>query len=430
MKRIVCTLLILLLLPWSCLGEDTLSARDVFLLLEADETGQVYALFGDAMRSVMSEADLAAVLPSLEAAVGALQQMGMEETTVSDPYVICALPLQYERQNLLFQVSWEKGRIAGMYFSILPGDAFLPASEPLPDGIVEEEITVGDPPLSGLLTLPSHFVSPLPAVVLLHGSGPSDRDESVGGVKLFRDLAWGLAQHGIAVLRYDKRTLAYGNDYTPDEIRSMTVREEAMDDAALAARLLSADPRIDPSRVYLIGHSLGASIAPRIASEHPGLFAGLVLLSGTPVTLAEVAIHQQLAVSDGEGLEAALTEQWENVLSSPAEEAIGLSLFGVPAYYFWDLGHYDIGETLAGLSLPVLIINGGSDFQVTDRDGIDAWRALTLPDTVTLIHHPELNHFLMAPGAPKDVSGTALEYEIPCHAPQKIIEEISAFILQ
>ena len=302
--------------------------------------------------------------------------------------------------------------------------------------IRQEEIAVGDPPLPGALTIPDS-PSPLPAAVLLHGSGPNDRDETLGNTKLFLDLADGLSREGIAVLRYDKRTLVYGADYTAEELLTITVREEAMLDAVAAAELLRSDPRVDPNRIYLIGHSMGAMLAPRIAAENPGLFAGIILLSGTPKTLADIVISQNQAIVDalpdatrpiGQMQLQALVSQWEAVRNGTKEQALTQLAFGQPAYYFWEMAQYDTAALLRSLPLPALIINGGADFQVSDGDGIDAWRAADLPDSALLSYHPDLNHLLMDPGAPEDIRGTAAEYNIPCHAAPEITHEIIQFI--
>ncbi|MCL6460177.1 MAG: DUF3887 domain-containing protein, partial [Gorillibacterium sp.] len=155
-----------------------------------------------------------------------------------------------------------------------------PYKKPLPAGLTEEDVIVGQGTpyaLNGTLTLPKSSASSglLSAVVLVQGSGPSDRDETVGGYKPFRDIAYGLAEQGIAVLRYEKRTWVYGKTYTPETAAKLTVKEETVDDAIAATKILKNDPRIDPSRVYVIGHSLGGMLAPRIDAEG-GNFAGLV----------------------------------------------------------------------------------------------------------------------------------------------------------
>ncbi|MEG0767506.1 MAG: alpha/beta fold hydrolase, partial [Clostridia bacterium] len=134
--------------------------------------------------------------------------------------------------------------------------------------------------LPGTLTVPTAATGKMPAVVLVHGSGPNDRNESVGGTAIFRDLAHALASRGIAVLRYDKRTLVHGAQFTPEIINGLTVEQETIEDALSAIAQLRADSRIDPARVFLVGHSMGAMLAPRIDAEG-GNLTGLVLMAGT-----------------------------------------------------------------------------------------------------------------------------------------------------
>lgn len=137
-----------------------------------------------------------------------------------------------------------------------------------------------DYPLPGLLTLPDG-AGPFPAVLLVHGSGPQDRDEAVGPNRPFRDLAVGLADLGVASLRYDKRTFAHGKRLADALQGRLSVEEEVIRDALCAAALLRAEPLIRPDRVYLLGHSMGGMLAPRIDAEG-GAFAGLIFWAGTP----------------------------------------------------------------------------------------------------------------------------------------------------
>ena len=322
-----------------------------------------------------------------------------------------------------------------------PGLSEAAETHEAPIDLLEEDVSIGAPALPGTLTLPAEHPfssSLLAAAVLLHGSGPCNRDEAIGQTALFRDLAQFLAAQGIAVLRYDKRTYVYGSAYTAEDLIALTVEEESIRDAAAAAELLHADPRIDPDRIYLIGHSMGAMIAPRIAQEHPGLFAGIVMLSGTPKTLGEIVLSQNQAIVDslpaltkaiGQMQMAGLRQEWDALLNSTAEEAKTKLVFGQPGYYFWEMAQYDTASILQALSLPVLMINGGQDFQVIDADGIDAWNALDLPENVHVAYYPELNHLLMKPNAPESARGTVAEYDTPCHLPQEIVWEICRFIL-
>ena len=160
-----------------------------------------------------------------------------------------------------------------------------------------EKIVVGkgtEYPLNGLLTIPDSAGGRVPAVVLVHGSGSSNMNEQIYKLTPFKDLAEGLAQRGIASIRYDKRTFVYGRKMRK---QCITVKEETIEDAVLAANLLRADPRIDPDEIYIIGHSMGAMLAPRIDAEG-GSFRGLIRMAGTPFRLEEI-VGRQLKQAGG-----------------------------------------------------------------------------------------------------------------------------------
>ena len=165
--------------------------------------------------------------------------------------------------------------------------------------MTEEKIIIGEGtefPLNGILTLPEKPEKPVPAVVFVHGSGSSNMDEKVMKLTPFKDLAEGLGKHGIASIRYDKRSFAHGRKMLKKG--SLTVREEVIEDAVLASEMLKNDPRIDSEKVFIIGHSMGAMLAPRIDFEG-GNFKGLILMAGTLNTLEEVLFRQLEEMKNG-----------------------------------------------------------------------------------------------------------------------------------
>lgn len=295
----------------------------------------------------------------------------------------------------------DSNRVIGLWLQLFHEEA------PLPDNLIEEEVVVGEGttyPLPGTLTLPKNASGPLKAVVLVHGSGPHDRDETVGPVKPFRDIAWGLAEQGIAVLRYDKRTFVHGKSFTLDFPATFTVKEETVDDAVAAAKLLKADNRIDASQVYIIGHSLGGLLAPRIDADG-GDFTGLAILAGSPRTLWEIIGDQNAAVIAGmddadpakqasEALVAAELEKAKNLGKLTDEEAQAQTVFGVPAYYFKEMDDRSTAELAARLTKPVLVLQGESDVQVyADKDYV-LWKEVLKNNTKASYKlYPELNHF-------------------------------------
>ena len=215
---------------------------------------------------------------------------------------------------------------------------------------------VGAPgwPLPGLLLVP-HSDAPVPGVVLVHGSGPQDRDETIGPNKPFRDLALGLVAQGIAVLRYDKRTFASGSAMVLSG-RPITVEEETVADALAALDSLRAVPGVDPARVYLLGHSLGGYLAPRIAARD-GKLAGVVILAGNTRPLEDLIVEQldylaaNAPASDRTGAaqrEAMLDQIAKIKALTPADSASRTFLFGAPAIYWLDLQELRSGEGRRG----------------------------------------------------------------------------------
>src|SRR5206468_6047038 len=152
--------------------------------------------------------------------------------------------------------------ITGFFLAAPPPKEFAVPPYAKPDSFVEESVTVGKDgewPLPGTLTVPKGD-GPFPAVILVHGSGPHDRDESIGPNKPFRDLAGGLASRGVAVLRYEKRTREHGAKMMA--AAPITVKEEVLDDALAAVKLLRREKGVDAGRVYILGHSLATTKAP------------------------------------------------------------------------------------------------------------------------------------------------------------------------
>jgi pimeloyl-ACP methyl ester carboxylesterase len=310
-----------------------------------------------------------------------------------------------------------------------PGDFLAPWKPPAyaePDRFVEREVTVGtSPALPGTLTLPKG-TGPFPAVVLVHGSGPNDADETLGPNKIFKDLAWGLAQRGIAVLRYVKRSRA-----APRTVA--TVKEEVLDGAHDAIDLLSHTREIDPRRIVVIGHSQGGYLAPRIAAENPTV-AGIVLLAAPSRPLEDSILDQLtyfLRLDPGSAEKKALVaaaQAFKTRVEDPAlkpDESVEVPGGGAEkGAYFLSLRGYDPVKAAAGLSIPILILQGDRDYQVTAPD-FEGWRkALSGRPNVKLEKLPSLNHlFISGSGTPRPG-----EYEVPGHVDPAVIADIAAFV--
>ena len=254
-------------------------------------------------------------------------------------------------------------------------------------------------PLKGILTLPEGS-GPFPAVVLVHGSGSSNMDEKVGKLTPFKDIALGLAQRGIASVRYDKRSYAHGLRMVLDKGRPITVWEETIEDALLAAALLRSDSRIGP--VFLLGHSMGAMLAPRIECAG-GDFRGLILLAGTPRRLEEVLLEQtREAMADMPGFTRKIASKqlkklektFDGLYDLPDEAAKAKKVGGgTTLYYFKEMGQPAVADWLAKTHKPMLIMQGERDFQVKASVDFAMYKEL-LGDrgNVTFRLYPGLNH--------------------------------------
>ncbi len=193
--------------------------------------------------------------------------------------------------------------------------------------------------LPATLTMPVGS-GPVPAVVLVHGSGPGDRDATVGQIKQFKDLALGLASRGIAVLRYDKRTRVHAN--LMRDLAGLTVKDETIDDAIAAVQVLRSTSGVDPNRIVVLGHSLGGMLVPRIAAAGPPV-AGFVVMAGAarPIQQAVVEQARYLAQADGaiSAEEQAQINQIEQVMARvaalrPSDASNPERIFGAAASYW------------------------------------------------------------------------------------------------
>jgi uncharacterized protein len=350
-------------------------------------------------------------------------------TKVDDPQVqkngattIVVYPVHFDKQNL--NVRWlvtGQGLINGMF--LLPGEAaWVRPAYSKPDTFTERAVTVGSDEwkLPGTLTVPKG-AGPFPGIVLVHGSGPNDRDETVGGTKIFRDLAEGLASRGIAVLRYEKRTMQYRGKTSG--LHGMTVAEETVDDAVRAAALLREQKEIDPKRVYVLGHSLGGYVAPRIAEED-GKLAGLILLAANARPLEDLVLEQAEYIGvppkDLEGVRTAV----KRVKALEPGDADAPPLLGMPAAYLLDLKGYDPVALAKKDALPILVLQGERDFQSTMKD-FNMWKAGLAGSKNVVFHtYPALNHFFVA----GEGKSTEAEYRKPGHVAPEVIDDIAKWL--
>jgi dienelactone hydrolase len=339
--------------------------------------------------------------------LGAFKQQTAARRDQFGGYEAALVTCEFEKVILDARVVFDREKkIAGFQFvPSLPPAEYEPPPYADPAKFEEHEVTVGegsDWPLPGTLAIPKGE-GPYPALVLVHGSGPNDRDETLGPNKPFRDLAWGLASRGMAVLRYEKRTRFYGPKLVADQkFASLTVKEETIDDALEAVRLLRSREGIDRRRVFVLGHSLGGMLIPRIALAGRELdIAGFIILAGLTKPIPETYLRQMtyLLSLDGE-TSADDRKQLDEIRNDVArinalqDSDAGQTekiLNASPAYWLDLRGYYPPAVALK-VERPMLILQGSRDYQVTIED-FENWRkALGGRPDVEFKLYPKLNH--------------------------------------
>lgn len=396
--------------------------------LRAKDFNGAYSLFTPEMAGALDATKLESVWKQVTASAGDVQSFGTPATETREPYTIVSIPTKFTRADLLSQVTIDKeGRVAGLYF-VPPAPATKPPASTPSDKFTEEQAIVGTAPieLGATLTIPKGD-GPFPALVLVHGSGPQDRNETVGGVAVFRDLAHGLAERGIATIRYDKRTKVHPDSFV--DKGSFTARDETEDDAITALGILVSHQRIDAKHVGILGHSLGGYLAPRMAAREPKVaFLVMVAASGRPL---DVVLEEQLtylgSLPGGSGAAEGLMKEvaaMRSMRTSGKFESEGLVL-GAPAAYYKDLSENDPLKTPIRSGLPIFLLYGGRDYQVTSADR-DAWvkRLTDAGADMSVRTIDNLNHLLVV-GEGKATPG---EYAKPASVSTEAIDAIAKWV--
>ena len=352
---------------------------------------------------------------------GAVEKIGDAAANRVGPNTTVTIAVNFASQNINFRFLINSGGQVAAFVQ-LPGEVTWQRPEySKPDSFTERAVTVGDTQwkLPGTFTAPKG-AGPFPAVVLVHGVGPNDRDETVGGTRMFKDLAEGLASQGIAVLRYEKRQRQYGARVAA--MPTFTLHEETVEDAVKAAALARTQPGVDGKKVFILGHDLGGYAAPRIAAEDSAL-AGLILMAANARHLEDLVVDQVVAVGGtAKALENAKALQAKVKSLEPGDES-SPAVMGNAVHYWLDLKDYDPVGDAAKIGMPVLVLQGERDYQVGMKD-FELWKTGLAKKGVVAKSYPALNHLFVA-GTGKS---TQAEYAKPGHVAAEVIADIIGFV--
>ena len=326
-----------------------------------------------------------------------------------------------------FSVQFDEQVIEGFFFNV---DAWSPPAYVDESVFTEQELTLatsGDCELGATVTIPDTN-EPVPGVVLVHGSGDQGRDQQVGPNRTFKEIAWGLATRGVAVLRYDQRPVACEIDRT-----EATVDDLVTDDALTALERLREYDQIEET--FVAGHSLGGRLAPRIAVQDDEL-SGVIMLAPLAEPISDAIVRQteyrveqnpnltdeqrQAQLAQAEGLAERI-----RTLDIGDDELINLGGGERGKPFFRTLQEYDHVETAASLDIPRFILQGERDYLVTVDDDLAIWEEELAGDPeVQIKRYETLNHRFQ----PGEGMGKPSEWSEPNPVAKQVVVDLTTFI--
>lgn len=418
--------------------------RDIISYLQNGEWALLRQQLIFPLRYFLTESFLESGWKAITAAVGPLKQMGSSVVSVGWLFTSVQTPVQFSRMRLAvsFWVT-PTGKLLTLQVAPYPS---LPWKTPYYGSKDAREVSLtlgrGLRRVHATLTLPAAHSAEnrCPCVVLIGGSGPVDRDSTIGALKPFKDLALGLADRGVAVCRFDKLASTLLGKLTISKTR-VTLTEEYVYHVLDAVRQVRRTPGIDPGRIILLGHSLGTLIAARLISMDASL-AGCILMAtpAEPIYRCAIRQFQYLESLDSKNDQDSTTSpsnpppdessrirdlrQQADVADSPTLDfstPANTLPFGIGPAYWLDCRAFDPLETLKDVRKPVLVMHGGRDYQTTTRDDYAKFRErFSSFANFEFQLYENLNHLFVS----GEGTSTPMEYENPENVDIKIIDKI------
>lgn len=406
-----------------------LSVTAISKLTSGDSTN-FYQMFDKNMKKALPEDELKNIWNSLIKQYGAFQYYDSDfKLTDQDGHTVATIACTFENQMLDVLISFNNsGEISGLYFTENKNSNNRLRLE----NDADVSFDSGEYNIAGSLNLPEGE-GPFPLVILVHGSGASDRNEQIGPNQPFMDIAAQLSKAGIASLRYDKRTYTYAKEMAA--LTEPTVQDETIDDVVAALSFAASLPEIDSERIYIAGHSLSGYLMPRIAEQTP-LAAGYIMLAPSARPLEDLILEQTQYILS---IDKTTTQEAKDKLLLQTETAVNAiktltadsdltaeQLLNVPASYWLDLQKYDPLSMVTAIEKPLLIMQGGRDYQVTVTD-YQLWQeALADKENVTFCYYDNLNHLFMS-GTGKS---TPNEYQTKGTVHEQAVQDMINFVLE
>lgn len=401
-----------------------------FIYMAEEKFTDAHKSFDEAEQAKITPDNLKQLWDNITGKLGKPVTLDAVQSKLQGEFYAVTVEGEFEKDNQNFVVLFNKAeKIIGVF---MPPKASTYVKPVYADTNLYQEKSVylqtGSRQLAAIITTPKN-VKNFPMVVFVHGSGPSDMDGTVGPNKPFKDLAGGLAAKGIGSIRYVKRTLVYAHEFN----KVFTVKEEVTDDAVAAIALAKTVVGANPKNIYVLGHSLGGMLAPKIATLSPDV-AGIILAAAPARKLSDIIIEQNKYMFDlAKDTTEAAQKQMQNVVTEIEKSKLSKLdnikpdsvIIGLPAAYWVDLNLYDQVATAKKLTKQrVLVIQGGNDIQVSETD-YNLWSTgLAKKPNVSFKLYPELNHLLSA----QTEKSNGTQYQVPANVAEALINDIAAWI--
>lgn len=386
--------------------------------------------FSPELKQELPSIRFALIWKMLESQAGDLKSIGDPVVTEGHENDIFKYPAEFEKAMLQLRIVVNnKNQISGLRFAPLSHE--IPAyAENLVYGKEKIKVKTDTFVMPGELIIPDKC-DQCPVVIMVHGSGASDRDEHSPPNKPFYDLAMGLAKHGVASIRYDKRNNVYKHYSEPDA--QFTLGDETVDDAISAVSLVKQFPYLDTNRIVVLGHSLGGYAAPMIAAGSPEV-DGIVVFAGPTRALNDLIVEQYgfLLSRDGklswldkkivkdQEKRAKKIKEGDYTESTPFKKLMAYW----PGTWWKSVEDYDPAKVASSLDIPILVMQGDADYQVTAESDYPGWQAALRESNATFKLYPGLNH-LFVKGEGEKGPG---QYLIPGNISEEVIIDIVDWI--
>ena len=402
---------------------------DFFEAMNAGKFEEATAYFDPTLQAQVKPETLKGLWDKLNTQIGKYEALDIVQSKTEGEFFVVIVEGKFEKDSQRFLLAFNKAeKMVGFYLQPnAPATTYTLPAYADTSKVTQTEVKIkgAQNDLVGMLTKPKTG-SNFPVVILVHGSGPGDMDQSVGAVKPFKDIALGLAAQGIASIRYVKRTLVHPQEYKG----AFTVKEEVTNDAVTAVNLAKTFPELNKKQIYVFGLSLGGMLAPRIATLAPDV-KGIILAAAPARKFTDLILEQNnymfSLVKDTSDATKQMFNKSLEVMETTRLNKLGnikpdSLIVGLPASYWVDINNYDQVATAKKLSQRIMVIQGGMDFQVSEAD-YKIW-STALGKKANLKFYPELNHPLTV----QTEKGTAEQYKKPANVAEVVINDVAAWI--